>query len=192
MRNDELAEPACASARRLFPQFIIHHSSFIIYAIGMLKRLLAAVYRRIPVSLRRGMVLLTQPRFTVTAGAVVVNEEGRVLLVKHVFRPGSGWGVPGGFINKGEQAEAAARRELREEIGLELDRIELAFVRTVEQVNQLEIIFRCRAGGTPRPRNIEIHRVAWFELDQLPDDLPQAQRQTIQRALQADGPAKAG
>jgi ADP-ribose pyrophosphatase YjhB (NUDIX family) len=152
----------------------------------MLKRLLAAVYRRTPVSLRRGVVLLTQPRFTVTAGAVVVNDEGLVLLVKHVFRPGSGWGVPGGFLNKGEQAEEAARRELREEIGLELDRIELAFVRTVEPVNQLEIIFRCRANGTPRPRNIEIHRVAWFQPDELPEDLPQAQRQTIKRALQTE------
>ena len=152
----------------------------------MLKRLLAAVYRFMPVSLRRGLVLLTQARFTVTAGAVVVNEQGRVLLVKHVFRPGSGWGIPGGFINKGEQAEDAARRELREEIGLELDRVELAFVRTVEQVNQLEIIFRCSASGTPRPRNIEIQRVAWFELDELPDDLPQAQRQTIKRALQRE------
>src|ERR671938_574880 len=118
----------------------------------MLKRLLAAVYRRMPVSLRRGLVLLTQPRFTVTAGAVIVNDEGSVLLVKHVFRPGSGWGVPGGFINKGEQAEDAVRRELREEIGLELDRVELVFVRTVKHVRQLEIIFRCRASGTPHPR----------------------------------------
>ena len=152
----------------------------------MLKRLLAAVYRRMPVSLRRGIVLLTQSRFTVTAGAVVVNDEGCVLLLKHVFRPGSGWGIPGGFINPGEQAEDAARRELREEIGLELDRMKLAFVRTVEQVNQLEIIFRCRASGTPRPRNLEIHRVAWFTLNDLPDDLPQTQRQTIERALQGE------
>ena len=149
----------------------------------MLKRLLAAAYRRMPVSLRRGIVLLTQARFTVTAGAVVVNDEGRVLLVKHVFRPGSGWGIPGGFINRGEQAEDAVRRELREEIGLELDRVELAFVRTVEQVGQVEIIFRGQTSGTPRPRNIEIHRVAWFELDQLPDDLPREQRKTIKRAL---------
>jgi ADP-ribose pyrophosphatase YjhB (NUDIX family) len=152
----------------------------------MLKRLLAAVYRNMPVSLRRGIVLLTQSRFTVTAGAVVINEEGCVLLVKHVFRPGSGWGIPGGFINEGEQADDAARRELREEIGLELDRMELAFVRTVEHVKQLEIIFRCSASGTPRPRNIEIHRVAWFELDKLPDDLPKAQHQTIERALRRE------
>ena len=149
----------------------------------MLKRVLAAVYRRMPVSLRRGAMLMTQSRFTVTAGAVVVNDEGRVLLVKHVFRPGSGWGIPGGFINQGEQAEDAARRELREEIGLELDRVELAFVRTVKQVNQLEIIFRGHASGTPRPRNIEIHRAAWFKPDELPDDIPKAQRQTIKRAL---------
>jgi ADP-ribose pyrophosphatase YjhB (NUDIX family) len=149
----------------------------------MLKRVLAAVYRRMPISLRRGIVLMTQSRFTVTAGVVVVNDEGCVLLVKHVFRPGSGWGIPGGFINKGEQPEDAARRELREEIGLELDRVELAFVRTVEQVNQLEVIFRGYANGTPHPRNIEIHRVAWFKPDQLPEDLPREQRKTIARAL---------
>src|SRR5205085_5219 len=134
----------------------------------MLKRLLAAVYRRLPVSLRRGAVLLTQSRFTVTAGAVVINDEGCVLLLKHVFRAGSGWGIPGGFINQGEQAEDAVRRELREEIGFELDRVALAFVRTVEHVKQLEIIFRCRATGTPQPRHIEIPRVDGFKLDTLP------------------------
>jgi 8-oxo-dGTP diphosphatase len=150
----------------------------------MLKRWLGAVYRRMPVSLRRGLVLLIQPRFTVTAAAVTVNDEGRVLLLKHVFRPGSGWGIPGGFINKGEQAEDAVRRELREEIGLELDSVELAFVRTVEAVNQLEIIFRCRASGTPKPESIEVHTVGWFKPDEWPDDLPRAQRQTIKRALQ--------
>lgn len=152
----------------------------------MLKRLLGAVYRRMPVSLRRGLVLLIQPRFTVTAAAVIMNDEGRVLLLKHVFRPGSGWGIPGGFINKGEQAEDAVRRELREEVGLEIDQVELAFVRTVEPVNQLEIIFRCRASGTPQPRNIEIQRVEWFKLDEFPEDLPQSQRQTIKRALQKE------
>ncbi len=149
----------------------------------MLKRLLAAVYRRMPVSLRRGLVLLTQSRFTATAGAVIVDEQGRVLLVKHVFRPGSGWGVPGGFLNKGEQAEEALRRELREELDLEIEQVQLVFVRMVRPVNQLEIVFRCRAVGTPRPCNFEVHSVEWFDPDQLPDDLPLSQRQTIRRAL---------
>src|ERR687890_2820701 len=110
----------------------------------MLKGLLARVWRGSPRFLRRAGVWLTQPRFTVTAGVVVSDERGRVLLLRHVLRKGSGWGVPGGFITAGEQPEDAVRRELREETGLELDTVELAFVRTLAHVRQVEIIFRCR------------------------------------------------
>src|SRR3954468_10365664 len=109
----------------------------------MLKGLLARVWRGSPRLVRRAGVWLTQPRFTVTAGAVVSDEGGRVLLLRHVLRKGSGWGVPGGFLNAGEQPEAAVRRELREETGLELDSVELAFIRSLAHVRQVEIIFRC-------------------------------------------------
>src|SRR5919112_769505 len=122
----------------------IHHSSFIVYPIPMLKGLLARVWRGSPVFVKRAGVWLTQPRFAVTAGAVISDEGGRVLLLRHVLRRGSGWGIPGGFLNAGEQPEEAVRRELREETGLELDAVELAFVRTLAHVRQVEIIFRCR------------------------------------------------
>src|ERR671938_1293355 len=110
----------------------------------MLKGLLARVWRGSPRFVRRAGVWLTQPRFTVTAGAVVSDERGRVLLLRHVLRKGSGWGIPGGFINAGEQPEQAVRRELREETGLELEGVELAFVRTLRSVRQVEVIFRGR------------------------------------------------
>jgi len=57
-------------------------------------------------------------RFIVSAGAVIVDEQGQVLLLKHVFRAGSGLGNSGGFIAANEQPEAALRRELREEVAL--------------------------------------------------------------------------
>ena len=68
---------------------------------------------------------LTHARFTVTAAGIVLDERGRVLLLKHRFRSGSGWGIPGGFVEAGEQPEEGLRRELLEEIGLELDSAEL-------------------------------------------------------------------
>src|SRR4030095_10486012 len=80
------------------------------------------VGRGSPVFVKRAGVWLTQPRFTVTAGAVISDEGGRVLLLRHVLRRGSGWGIPGGFLNAGEQPDEAVRRELCEESGLELDR----------------------------------------------------------------------
>lgn len=150
----------------------------------MFKGMLGALWRNAPKGLRRWGVKLTQARFMATAGAVVLDREGRVLLLHHRFRAGSGWGIPGGFMEKGEQPEEALRRELREEVGLELERAELAFVRTLKRPTQIEIIFRCRPRGPmPEPRSMEIKSARWFALDELPGELSQDQRRLIRRAL---------
>ena len=152
----------------------------------MVKDLLAGLWRGAPRFVRRPGVWLTQPRFTVTAGAVVTDERGRVLLLRHVLRKGSGWGVPGGFIKSGEQPEEALRRELREETGLELERIELAFVRTLPHVRQVEVIFRCAMSSSALGRlekGFEIDRAEWFETDSLPRSVSEDQRRLIRRAL---------
>jgi ADP-ribose pyrophosphatase YjhB (NUDIX family) len=109
-----------------------------------------------------------------------------VLLLEHVFRAGSGWGIPGGFIRVAEQPEAALRRELREEVGLELERLEIAFVRTLLRPKHIEIVFRCRAQGEAQPRSLEVKSAAWFPQDALPETLSEDQRRMINRAL-ADG-----
>ncbi|HVG17727.1 MAG TPA: NUDIX domain-containing protein [Blastocatellia bacterium] len=152
----------------------------------MLKKVLGALWRRTPGGLRRLSVRLSQPRFTVTAGAVITDGDDRILLLKHVFRVGSGWGIPGGFINKGEQPDAALRREVHEEIGLELDSVELAFVRTLKKSGQVEIYFRAAPRGTSQPRGIEIKSVGWFKLDELPEGLSRDQRKIIERVLNAN------
>ena len=152
----------------------------------MLKSLLARVWRGSPRFVRRAGVWLTQPRFAVTAGAVVADEGGRVLLLRHVLRKGSGWGVPGGFLTAGEQPEEAIRRELREETGLELDSVELAFVRALEHVRQVEVIFRCTMSAAALARlekGFEIDRAEWFARDALPRGLPADQQRLIERAL---------
>jgi ADP-ribose pyrophosphatase YjhB (NUDIX family) len=151
----------------------------------MLKRVLGALWRRAPGKLRRLSVRLSQSRFTVTTGAVVVDDDDRILLLKHVFRAGSGWGIPGGFMNKGEQPEAALRREVHEEVGLDLDRVELAFVRTLKQIGQVEIYFRAAPRGAPEPRSMEIKSADWFKLDELPAGLSRDQRKIIERVLDA-------
>jgi ADP-ribose pyrophosphatase YjhB (NUDIX family) len=152
----------------------------------MLKDFLAAIFRRTPASMRRLLSRFSQPRFTVTSGAVITDDQNRVLLLEHVFRAGSGWGIPGGFIRVAEQPDAALRRELREEVGLELERLEIALVRTLRRPKHIEIVFRCRAQGEARPRGLEVKSAAWFPLDALPETLSEDQRRMINRAL-ADG-----
>jgi 8-oxo-dGTP diphosphatase len=149
----------------------------------MLNDLLGAIWRRAPKSLRRWTVRVSHPRFAVTAGAVITDANGRVLLLKHRFRPGTGWGMPGGFIEAGEQPEEALRRELREEVGLELENLKLFTTRTFQTPKQVEIVFTARAIGRPDQLNFEIQKAAWFSPHDLPKELPADQAQLIKRAL---------
>jgi 8-oxo-dGTP diphosphatase len=145
----------------------------------MLSDLLGSIWRRTPVKLKRWTMSWTNARFSVTAGAIITDEHGRVLLLKHRFRPGSGWGMPGGYINVGEQPSDALQRELREEAGLELDQIELFETRAFKRPRQVEIIFRCRAAGEPRQLNYEIEKAEWFFPAELPPELPRDQARLI-------------
>ena len=125
----------------------------------------------------------SQSHFAVTAGAVITNDQGRVLLLKHRFRPSPGWGIPGGFIEEGEQPEAALRRELREEVELELSDVKLMTTRAFTEPKQIEIIFTARAVNDTERLSFEIQKAAWFSIDDLPAKLPKDQVELIKLAL---------
>ena len=140
-----------------------------------------------PPRIRRWSMRATQARFTVTAGALIFNDRGEVLLLKHRFRTGSGWGIPGGFLEIGEQPEEALRRELREEVGLELEKVEIFTARSFDKPRQVEILFCCRANTEVKPRTIEVERAEWFSVQSLPAGLPRDQRLLIERAKELRG-----
>ncbi len=72
-----------------------------------------------PVCTACGAVTWLDPKLAVT---VVIEREGRVLLGKRAAwtrSPGK-WSFPAGFVERGEVVEAAAIREVREEVGLDI------------------------------------------------------------------------
>lgn len=160
----------------------------------MLQKLIARAWRALPPRVRRWSMRATQARFTVTAGALIFNDAGQILLLKHRFRAGSGWGIPGGFLEIGEQPEQALRRELREEIGLEVSHVEIFTARSFKRPRQVEILFRCRPSSQGsqgsqgpqaaqiKPLTMEVERAEWFSVQNLPDGLPNDQRLLIDRA----------
>ncbi|MFD0523991.1 NUDIX hydrolase [Paractinoplanes durhamensis] len=117
------------------------------------------------------------------AGAVVRDDEGRILLMR---RGDDGrWGLPAGMIEPGEQPADAALREVFEETGIVAEIERLGGVGTHETVypngdhcSYLTVWFRCRAvGGEARPDGDESLEVGWF----FPDALPPLGERTLLR-----------
>lgn len=151
----------------------------------MLQRLLGFLWRRTPYVARRWRVHMAEAHFAVSVGAVVFNEMEQVLLLKHVFRDGSGWGVPGGYLNHNEQPEEGLRRELREEVNLEVTDAQLRLARTHRRQRHIEMLYVCRADGEAQPRGLEIIEAGWFAPDELPAELNRDQRWLISHALES-------
>ena len=62
-----------------------------------------------------------RPARPVLGAAAVVIHDGRVLLIRRGHAPDAGaWSIPGGAVDVGESVEAALRREVREETGLDI------------------------------------------------------------------------
>ncbi|HTQ94536.1 MAG TPA: NUDIX hydrolase [Streptosporangiaceae bacterium] len=65
------------------------------------------------------------PAIPVSAGALIFDREGRLLILKPTYK--SGWTIPGGIMEAdGESPWEACRREVREETGIEVGRGRLA------------------------------------------------------------------
>ena len=147
----------------------------------MLKKIVQKIWRKLPPSFRRIIVRATQPTFTVSVAAIIVNERGEVLLLDHVLRTAPSWGLPGGFLARGEQPVDAVRRELREETGIEITSAELFRMRTTGR--HVEILFHAEAVGTATVKSREINAVGWFKSGEMPKNMSRSQKRLIENLL---------
>jgi 8-oxo-dGTP diphosphatase len=86
------------------------------------------------------------------AGAIV-ELDGEIVLIQRAIEPGYGrWTFPGGFVERGEVAEAAAARETLEETGLEVEATGIVGLYTYEDQVPAIVVFAAEAtGGEPEP-----------------------------------------
>lgn len=128
-------------------------------------------------------------------GAMILNDKGETLLIKRASksRNESGcWAHPGGAVEFGESVEDAIRREIREEIGVEVG--ELRFMGFLNHILHddgqhwlaLHYFAKITSG---EPKNLEpgcVDEIRWFALDNLPPVLAMPTRDRIQIYLKLE------
>lgn len=149
----------------------------------MLDGVASAVWKRAGAPLRRRVLWLWEAKFITGISVAVLNEEGRVLLLRHRYWPGCAWGLPSGHLKRGETIEEGIARELHEEVGLDIHQVEVAWIRSGVDL-RLEVYCTAELLGadTPRPDGREVLDAAWFTPGDLPEGLMEQHRCLIRRA----------
>lgn len=142
-----------------------------------LKRLLSPLLRRV----YRPLMRLTRGQ-TLGANCALIDASGRVLLVRHSYVPG--WSFPGGGVERGETVMQALRRELAEEVGVELvgkPRLHGVFA-NFELFPGDHVVFfvaeEWRQAGAPK-RNLEIVEQRLFARGEWPETVTGSTRRRL-------------
>ena len=114
---------------------------------------------------------------------IAVLDGERVLLVRHTYGDRQRWELPGGYVHRDEAPAVAARRELREEVGLDLALDDLGVVRGEWDFKheQLATFAAAWPGGRASYDQHEIAEVAWFPLAGPPASLGPGARAALRR-----------
>lgn len=141
---------------------------------------MTSLLRRCALSLLHRWFLLKRG-MTLGVRIACFDDKGHVFLVRHTYVPG--WHLPGGGIERGETAEQAARKEIREEGNLvAVGGLELVSVHLQNRVSNRDHVMVYRAKvtqGSAKLADREIAEAAFFSLDALPEATTQSTRKRL-------------
>ncbi len=138
----------------------------------------------------------TRPLILVGPDVLIVDAAGRVLLQR---RSDDGlWGLPGGALEPGESLEEAARREIREETGLDVRTLTLVDIYSGaeffhrypngDQAYMVGVVYAAHAVAADATwHSHETIETAYFGLDGLPAALGHVSRIVLERYRQRSG-----
>lgn len=145
-------------------------------------------------------VRLFVPRHYVGAVGAIFNEAGQVLVMEHVFRPHFPWGLPGGWVERGEDPAETVRREVEEELALavEVKQLVLCMRQGGPIINNttpsgLGLVYYCRLLGDTHTitealaqatQGREILAVEWVDPATTPHKLSPLERKGVLMAQQ--------
>jgi ADP-ribose pyrophosphatase YjhB (NUDIX family) len=113
-----------------------------------------------------GFVNYVNPK--IVAGAVI-HHEGRIVMCRRAIEPRRGfWTIPAGYMELHETAEAAARREAREEACAEIVIEGLLGLYSIPRISQVQLIYKARLAEPRIAAGPESLEVALLARDEVP------------------------
>ena len=104
---------------------------------------------------------------------LIIKQGYQVFLIRHTYMHSGKWALPGGGTKRGESAEASARRELREELGVG-GAIQLLGVYDIfhdYHHDTIHVFVASIWGQQPSLSAVEIDEGRWFDARDLPERL---------------------
>lgn len=97
----------------------------------MIIKLLSRIWRYLHKTIQWHILWIFHSKFNVGTSIIIPNTKGKILLGKHVFgAQKSPWRLIGGYISKGENIFAGAKREVKEELGIDIEIDRVLLIRT--------------------------------------------------------------
>jgi len=113
---------------------------------------------------------------------IILERDGRIFLVRHWYAPGV-WTLPGGGINRGETINEAAIREVKEETGYTVGKIEGTvgiYLGKKGEGDKAAVVFTRDFSGSMRLLpDREVFERGFFALDELPENVSPANKKRI-------------
>lgn len=112
---------------------------------------------------------------------MLFDAEGRLVLIRNSYGRTDLFVLPGGGIRPFEAPAAAARREIREELGCAVEELVLLSTHfsSAEGKRDTVHLYKARAVGRPAPRSFEVAETRVFALGTLPPTVSPATRRRI-------------
>ncbi len=130
-------------------------------------KILLRLWRILPMGVHALAAKLVRPRFRAAVAALIFDEQGRVLLLRHTYRKFE-WGIPAGSLEYREQPADAILREFKEETGMQIEIEKLLRVVSAREDRHLTVVYLCKiVGGEFQPSH-EISEMRFFDVNDLP------------------------
>lgn len=153
--------------------------------ITSLKRFALKIWKWLPLPprCRWNIAWVLRQKFRVAVAAVILDDEGRLLLCEHSYRGYYPWGIPGGDLKVGEKPEDAIRREVREETGFEVEVVRPLVLYSAREYPHVSLVFYCKMISGEFQPNLEITSIHFFSPDELPERILPSERSLLVQAM---------